>query len=217
MITIEDDAQMMHHTHYLDKSAPAFLADKLVEHAQGYPELRQIVVVGIGTNRSPGDSLGLAINSLLAESYARNRHVRLFGTLEKPVHALNLKKTMTYLNKKHSQAYTIALDACLGQYFKIGTIQLVHGPLMPGVSMGKQLPEVGHIHLKGIVNNYGPINVKVLDKTSLTFVQDMACMMARALAQTIDRLLPVMMNEEAPPHIALSEDRLSSSQTRFTK
>ncbi|WP_211222598.1 spore protease YyaC [Paenibacillus daejeonensis] len=209
---------MMHHIHYLDKSAPAFLADKLVEHAHSYPDLRQIVIVGIGTNRSPGDSLGPAVNSLLANSYTGNRRIRLFGTLEKPVHALNLKKTLTYLNKKHAQAYTIALDACLGQYFKIGTIQLVHGPLMPGLSMGKQLPEIGHIHLKGIVNNYGPINVKVLDKTSLTFVQDMALMMAQALTLTIDRLLPTMTDvEHDSAGDTLREDLLASSQTRFTR
>ncbi|MFS0723550.1 spore protease YyaC [Paenibacillus sp. 1P07SE] len=208
---------MMHHTHYLDRSAPSFLADRLTEHAERHTQFRQIVIVGIGTNRSPGDSLGPAINSLLAQTYAGNRHVRLFGTLEKPVHALNLKKTLTYLNKKHAQAYTIALDACLGQYFKIGTIQLVHGPLLPGTSMGKELPGVGHIHLKGIINNYGPINAKVLDKTSLTFVQDMAVIMAQALKQSIDKLLPALLSEQPSVAGGPYEDRLADARARITR
>lgn len=183
---------MMHHIHYLDKSAVAYLGEKITQHYNEQPACDEIVVVGVGTNRTPGDALGPTIGSLLAKRYADNRQIRVYGTLEKPVHALNLKKTAAYIAKKHRQAYIIAIDSCLGQYYKIGTIQLVQGPLEPGLSLGKKLPEVGHIHFKGIVNNYGPLNHKVLEHTSLTFVNDMAAVIARILIQSFEQFLPAI-------------------------
>lgn len=181
---------MMHHIHYLDKKSIAYLSEALVKHYLKKPDCNEIVVIGIGTNRYSGDALGPTIGSLLSKQMIGNRQIRIYGTLEKPVHALNLNKTLAYIAKKHSGAYVIAVDACLGQFYKIGTLQLVEEPLEPGVSLGKKLPPVGQIHFKGIINNYGPLNHKVLEHTSLTFVQEMAEVISSILIASIEKIVP---------------------------
>ena len=49
---------------------------------------RPIVFVCIGTDRSTGDSLGPLIGTLLVEKNIHPFHV--YGSLENPIHALNL-------------------------------------------------------------------------------------------------------------------------------
>ncbi|MBD2844950.1 spore protease YyaC [Paenibacillus sp. IB182496] len=199
---------MMHHIHYLDKSAVQVLADALNRHFDQHRSCAEIVVICVGTSRWNGDTLGPAVGSLLAGSFRRDDRVRIFGTRERPVHALNLKKTLIYISKKHPDAYIVAVDACLGVYYKIGTIQLVEEPLSPGISLGKQLPPVGHVHLKGIVNNHGPLNHKVLEHTSLTFVHEMAAVISRILIRSLTACLPALELAEPRPH---KSDRTSGA------
>ncbi|MGF9715167.1 spore protease YyaC [Paenibacillus naphthalenovorans] len=189
---------MMHHIHYLDKKSVNYLSEHLTNHYLAHPEYNEIVVVGVGTNRYSGDALGPTVGSLLQKQFGGNRQIRIFGTLERPVHALNLNKTLTYITKKHSKSYVIAVDACLGQFYKIGTLQLVEEPLAAGISLNKELPPVGQIHLKGIVNNHGPLNHKVLEHTSLTFVNEMADVISRILAKSIREIVPNLIPAQMP-------------------
>ncbi|MFH5186237.1 spore protease YyaC [Paenibacillus sp. TAB 01] len=200
---------MMHHSHYLDKKSVVYLSDALTKHYYKHPEYTEIVIVCIGTNRYSGDSLGPMVGSRLLERLEGHHRVHIFGTLDKPVHALNLQKTLSHIAQKHSRAYVIAVDACLGQYFKIGTLQVVEEPLQPGVSLDKQLPPIGHVHIKGIVNNFSPLNHKVLEHTSLTFVQDMSAVVSRILVKVSQDIVPGLVQKQASMDQA--SDSLSSS------
>ncbi|TDF93243.1 spore protease YyaC [Paenibacillus piri] len=188
----------MHHKHYLDKRSVPFISELLVKHYLQHPGYTEIVVICIGTNRYSGDSLGPLVGSRLFERLEGNPNVHIYGTLDKPVHALNLQKTLTAIAGKHSRAYIIAVDACLGQYYKIGTLQLVEEPLQPGASLNKQLPPIGHIHIKGIINNYGPLNHKVLEHTSLTFVQEMSAVISRILVKSCQDIIPRLASKQLP-------------------
>ncbi len=179
---------MMHHCHYLDKKSVAFLSEALTQHYLKEPNYDEIVIICVGTNRYPGDSLGPTVGSSLAERFQGNRYIHIYGTLEKPVHALNVDKTLEHVARKHSRSYIIAVDACLGQFYKIGTLQLVEEPLRPGTSLKKNLPPIGHLHFKGIINNYGPLNHKVLEHTSLTFVNEMAVVISKVLAKSSQKI-----------------------------
>lgn len=179
---------MLHYRHYLDKKSVAYLSDAMIQHYASNPVYSEIVVVCIGTNRYSGDSLGPMVGSQLLPALKGQRHVHVYGTLDNPVHALNLPKTIAHISQKHGRAYVIAVDACLGQYYKIGTLQVVEEPLQPGVSLGKKLPSIGHIHIKGIINNYGPLNHKVLEHTSPTFVQEMSGVVSRILARAVQEI-----------------------------
>ncbi|MEC2131267.1 MULTISPECIES: spore protease YyaC [Brevibacillus] len=188
---------MLHYCHYLDKKSVASLSDALIQHYVNNPGYTEIVIVCIGTNRYSGDSLGPMVGSQLLQQLKGQRHVHIYGTLDNPVHALNMQKTLSHISQKHMRAYVIAVDACLGQFYKIGTLQVVEEPLQPGVSLDKQLPPIGHIHLKGIINNYGPLNHKVLEHTSLTFVQEMSGVVTRILTRAVQEILPKLASE--PP------------------
>lgn len=190
---------MMYHSHYLDKKSIAYFSEALTRHfvKNHVQPTTEIVVVGIGTNRSSGDSLGPMVGSRLTERFGGHRLVHIYGTLEKPVHALNMNKMFTHIAKTHPDAYVIAVDACLGQFFKIGTIQLVEEPLAPGASLGKTLPSIGNLHIKGIINNYGPLNHKVLEHTSLTFVHEMAAVVSRFLVKSCQDMIPLLAQPAA--------------------
>lgn len=187
---------MIHNSHYLDRKSVPFFTDALFRHFESNPVYDEIVIVCVGTNRYSGDALGPMVGSRLMERLEDHRYIRIYGTLDKPVHALNLAKTIQHIEAQHPHAYVIAVDACLGQLFKIGTIQLVEAPLVPGVSLNKKLPEVGQIHFKGIINNHSGLNHKVLEHTSLTFVQEMAAVISRIIVKASQAILPTLQKIE---------------------
>lgn len=68
------------------------LAKQLNGFLEGLHTNRRIVVVCLGTDRSTGDSLGPIAGSSLRKF--RSSLFDLFGTLEEPVHAMNLDTTL---------------------------------------------------------------------------------------------------------------------------
>lgn len=55
-------------------------------------EEKQLVLLCIGTDRATGDCLGPIVGYKLSKRY--NNKILLYGTLNQPVHAQNLNKTM---------------------------------------------------------------------------------------------------------------------------
>ncbi|SDK22850.1 spore protease YyaC [Sediminibacillus albus] len=151
------------------------LAELLPEHA---PE---IVVVCIGTDRSTGDSLGPLTGTLLNEKV--NHMISVYGTLADPIHAVNLEEKLQMIETKHPGAFIIAIDACLGRIDSIGSIILSPGPLKPGAALKKPLPDVGDIHLTGVVNISGYMEFLVLQNTRLNIVMQMARRITESLHQ----------------------------------
>jgi len=70
---------------------------------------RTIVYLCIGTDRATGDCLGPLVGSRL-QNYLPNAEV--YGTLQQPVHAVNLEQVMSDLTRKHADPLVIAIDAC---------------------------------------------------------------------------------------------------------
>jgi putative sporulation protein YyaC len=190
---------MLHHCHYIDKRAAAYLTDALTKHYFKHPHpAAEIVIICIGSVKLQGDSLGPIIGSCLSKQFSKRESIHIYGTVDKPVHALNLLKTMNYSSKAHPNGYVIAVDGCLGQFYKIGTLQLVEAPLEPGAGIGKQLPSVGHIHLKGVVNHYGSLGQIVLENASLPLIEEMAKVMSHVIIQACQQLVPQLAAKELP-------------------
>lgn len=145
-----------------------------------------IVLVCIGTDRSTGDSLGPLVGSKLSERELENFHI--FGTLEEPVHALNLEETMLSIQKQYAKPFIVALDACLGKAQSIGSISVGKGPSKPGAAMNKNLPPVGNIHVHGVVNIHGFMEFFVLQNTRLSLVMKMADVIATGIHKTDQHL-----------------------------
>lgn len=138
-----------------------------------------LVLVCIGTDRSTGDCLGPLIGTKLIEKSISNFHV--FGTLENPVHALNLVETVEDIKSKFHHPFIIGIDACLGNIRNIGNITIGKGPVKPGAAVKKDLPEVGNIHITGTVNISGFMEFAVLQNTRLNTVMKMAEVIASGI------------------------------------
>jgi len=141
---------------------------------------RPIVVLCIGTDRSTGDSLGPLIGTQLASLHLPQ--LKVIGTLEKPVHATNLAEHIQLIQDSFYNPFVIAVDASLGRLNSVGSITLSDGPLKPGAGVNKDLPEVGEVHLTGIVNVGGFMEYMVLQNTRLSLVWKMAERMSQLLS-----------------------------------
>lgn len=111
---------------------------------------QETIILCVGSDRSTGDSLGPIIGYKLKKSMQCDFYV--YGDLTHPVHAANLARYMECINQAFINPYIIAIDASLGRKDHVGLITLGTGPLRPGLGVKKKLPEVGDIHITGIVN-----------------------------------------------------------------
>lgn len=143
-----------------------------------------VVVICIGTDRSTGDSLGPLVGMKLKRRFP-NDHI--FGTLESPVHALNLEDTIKKVESTFHDPFIIGIDACLGKLSSIGIISASDGPVKPGAGVNKQLPPVGDMHITGIVNVSGFMQHIVLQNTRLHLVMSMADFIADSLFLSLYR------------------------------
>ncbi|MDV2684706.1 spore protease YyaC [Alkalihalophilus sp. As8PL] len=172
--------------HMDEEEAQASLTRSLFNHTNELTR-RELVIVCIGTDRSTGDSLGPLTGTKLKERDLQRFHV--YGTLENPVHAVNLRDRLKEIEQTHYRPYILAIDACLGRVNSIGKISLATGPVQPGAAVNKQLPAVGDIHMTGIVNIGGMMEYFVLQNTRLYTVMKMAETMASAI-HLVDQQLP---------------------------
>ncbi|WP_223070018.1 spore protease YyaC [Paenibacillus caui] len=159
------------------------LIHRLLLHFSQTASHRPIVVICIGTDRSTGDCLGPLVGTALSKFDHSFFH--LYGTLEQPVHAMNLQETLSQVHQKFEDPFIIGIDACLGQSSSVGCIQIVQGPLRPGAGVNKELPPVGDIHLTGIVNVGGFMEYFVLQNTRLSLVMRLSDIIASSLYSAI--------------------------------
>ncbi|MEJ8547362.1 spore protease YyaC [Brevibacillus borstelensis] len=166
---------------YRNEAAVDQLAQHLVQRFHSHTYRDEIVIVCIGTDRSTGDALGPLVGSKLLSYKPLSMHV--YGTLEDPVHAMNLGEKLEAIRQQHPRSLIIAIDACLGQFSNVGSINVNDGPLKPGAGVKKELPSVGTFHITGIVNVGGFMEYFVLQNTRLYVVMRMADIIAAGLFQ----------------------------------
>ena len=170
--------------HYKDIGAIWKLSSLFMEHIPFTS--RQVLFLCIGTDRSTGDALGPLIGSLLVEN--KSFPYEVIGTLESPLHALNLEETIETITYLHPHAFIVAVDACLGKSNSIGQLLVQTGPLKPGKAVGKELPSVGNLAIKGVVNVGGFMEHSVLQSTRLHLSYEMGRTISRALHLAHGRL-----------------------------
>ena len=132
----------------------------------------QVLLLCIGTDRSTGDSLGPLIGYQL-----RNRglkHIRVLGTLNRPVHAMNLEDTLSLVERYYQDHLIIAVDASVGDSDHIGYVTLGKGSLKPCLGVSKDLREVGDLFITGIVGGSENFDPVMLQSVRLSMVMRMA-------------------------------------------
>lgn len=142
-------------------------------------EDRDIIILCIGTDRSTGDALGPLTGSRL-RSLGLSKDC-VYGTLENPVHATNLKEVLAVIDHNHNSPLIIPVDACLGKIDRVGNLNIRCGTLSPGTAVKKELPAVGEFHISGNVNVSGFLEHMVLQNTRLSLVINMADIISRAV------------------------------------
>ncbi|WP_456277200.1 spore protease YyaC [Bacillus sp. AK128] len=154
-----------------EDGASTKIAKEIVNHLPTRSNI-PIAIVCIGTDRSTGDALGPLIGTKLEEKGSPLFHV--YGTLDDPIHAVNLEDQIQFINRELNQPFIIGIDACLGRLKSVGMITVGDGPVKPGAGVKKELPPVGDIHITGIVNVSGFMEFFVLQNTRLNLVMKMA-------------------------------------------
>jgi putative sporulation protein YyaC len=149
---------------------------------------KELVFLCIGTDRSTGDSLGPLIGYKLSGQMSKYKDVFVHGTLDDPVHAKNLHEKIRLLYSTYENPLIVAVDACLGRTERIGFVKIGSGPLKPGAGVNKELPEIGHMHITGIVNLGGYMEYLVLQNTRLSLVMKMAETISEGIRYSVWKL-----------------------------
>lgn len=143
-----------------------------------------IVLLCIGTDRATGDSLGPLIGYKLSKLPFKD-NIYIYGTLNEPIHAKNLKNNMENIYCKHKNCIVVAIDASLGSKDYINFINIGLGSVRPGAGVNKNLPPVGDIFITGIVNHTGLLEISVLQNTRLSVVMNMADIISYGIWHTL--------------------------------
>lgn len=156
------------------------------------PNDKEILFACIGTDRSTGDCVGPLVGTWLQE-----KGHTVVGTLNDPLHALNLVERMEWVERNYPNHFVVAIDACLGKYENIGKVLVEEGPLQPGKAVKKNLPPVGNISIKAVVNVSGFMEYTLLQSTRLNVVWDLAKEIAEMCDKTMKYREQQMLNEVA--------------------
>ena len=127
--------------------------NQLIAEAMAEKQKAGVIFLCIGTDRSTGDSLGPLVGHKLRK--CRLKKAAVIGTLDKPVHAMNLEVYAAYIRTHFPDHVIVAIDASVGSPDHVGFATLGKGALQPGLGVSKELMEVGDISITGIVGGPG--------------------------------------------------------------
>lgn len=129
------------------------------------------VFVCIGSDLVMGDSLGPLCGTILKQ---KKLGAFVYGTLNQPITAKEIKYVKEYLKKMHPNSVIVAIDAAVGDQTDVGLIRVVGKGLRPGLGVDKNLGELGDISIIGIVAPKSSDNFKLFNLTRLNLVYKMA-------------------------------------------
>ena len=139
-----------------------------------------VIFLCIGTDRSTGDSLGPLVGYKLRGK--RLRRAAVIGTLERPVHAMNLDLYVRYIRLHYPDCVVVAIDASVGSPDHVGFATLGRGALQPGLGVSKELEAVGDISITGIVGGGQSPDPVMLQSVRLSMVMKMADCICESIA-----------------------------------
>ncbi|SJZ58078.1 spore protease YyaC [Garciella nitratireducens] len=136
------------------------------------------ITVCIGTDRCIGDCLGPLIGHKLKENHFP---YPVYGTLENPIHAMNILDELSLIQSRHPKIPILAIDASLGKRKSIGKIYFKKESVSPGKGVGKNLPDIGDYSFIGIIDNYTSIENLNIHQVRLYLIYQIAEIMTKSL------------------------------------
>lgn len=169
---------MKYKIHYNTSNSYIEISKKI----EGYIKDNTIIIC-IGTDKCIGDCLGPLVGTFLIEN---NFPLPVFGTLESPIHALNIKDKLDYIYKLYPNSTIIGIDACLSEEDSIGEIHIRDYPIHPGKGVGKTLPEVGNYSIIGVVDSNDNSLIFTNRSIRLYLIMEMAKAISKAILYSYD-------------------------------
>ena len=114
--------------------------------------MKKYIFICIGTNKMPSDSFGPRVGEKLKESFKRNPHIQVFGTMKKPIHFQNAKTFLKQLEKKKTKK-TILIDSAFGNKEQIGSTYISSGGIELGKAYGKSFYFPAFLSIKTVIGN----------------------------------------------------------------
>jgi putative sporulation protein YyaC len=150
---------------------------------------KELVFLCIGSDRATGDCLGPIVGQSLSAMKVRLFNMKVYGSLENPVHAVNLDSIMGRIYRENEKPLIVAIDAAVGRSEEnVGFIVIGSGPVKPGASVNKNLPVVGDMFISGIVNTcVGGNSITVIQNTRLNTVMNMAEVISNGIKLGLER------------------------------
>lgn len=105
--------------------------------------------VCIGTNKLIEDSFGPRVGDILEKQFEKNKHIKILGTMNSPIHFQNAPIFLDYLKQEGSK--TIIIDSALGEENLIGNSYLNRGGIEIGKAFGKSFYFPAQWNIKTIV------------------------------------------------------------------
>jgi putative sporulation protein YyaC len=165
---------------YSDINAIELISDYIVKFLGG-----KVLIMCIGTDKCIGDCLAPLVGSMLVKN---NYSFPVVGTLDNPVHAINIQSVIKKTKSKYPEHFTIAIDACIGLIDCVGDIQIKSCPIYPGKGVGKSLPHIGDISIVGVVDTLDTSDLFTIRNIRLSFVMKMAEVIANSLMIAVDKV-----------------------------
>lgn len=166
---------------YNDKLAPLYIRQALYSLIPDGTE--HIYVIGIGSSRVNGDSLGPFVGSLLKNNYPDC--LTLLGSLQSPLDATTLVPVLSQ-HSFRTNSFIIAIDSVLGSSEEyLNSIVVKEGPIVPGVGLGNILPPIGNCSITGVVLENDPALKNSLLCTDLHLIYTMAASIAKGISLTV--------------------------------
>ena len=142
------------------------------------------VIVCVGSDLAVGDSLGPITGSMLKYK-TQGLRAFIYGTLQSPVTAKEIKYVRAFLKETHKGSQIIAVDAAVGAEGDVGLLKLSDSPLFPGAGANKRLGAIGDISIMGIVSEKSVANFGLLNTTRLNLVYTMSEIISEAIANVL--------------------------------
>ncbi len=139
------------------------------------------IVVCVGSDLVIGDSLGPLTGSMLAFK-TQGLGAYIYGTLQTPITAKEVKYLKDFLRKTHPDRAIIAVDAAVGRVEDIGIVKITSSPLSPGAGANKQLGSFGDATVLGVVAEKSMGNYALFNNTRLRLVHAMADKISEGIA-----------------------------------
>lgn len=168
-----------------DSRLCAGMLRRLISEIMQQENRKGVLLFCIGTDRSTGDSLGPLIGHKLRKVEWENELVQVVGTLECPVHAMNLEQAIFMVQRCYPDHVVVAVDASVGRTEHVGCVTLGKGALRPGLGVCKELQEVGDIFITGIVGGCGSCDPLMLQSVRLSVVMRMADYICDSVRQAL--------------------------------